>query len=163
MRGSGAAPIDRVYTSEEAFSGDFMSMAPDLTLAMADGGLVSILPSQRIVSPRAELAGAHRPVGVFLARGPGMRRGAQVGELSILDVAPTLLYGLDLPIPEDFEGRVPDEVFESRQLEQRPVRIGRRAAIAAPSLQPVAPAAQTFGEEEAALVMKRLRDLGYVE
>ena len=50
-------------------------------------------------------AGAARAVrqppwkGVFLAPGPGIRAGAELDELSILDVAPTLLYSLDVPIP----------------------------------------------------------------
>jgi predicted AlkP superfamily phosphohydrolase/phosphomutase len=159
---TGEALVSRVDTREEAFPGRFSSLAPDLTLSLADGGLVSILPSDRLVSPRLAVAGSHRPLGVFLAKGPGVRRGADAGELSILDVAPTLLYGLGLPVPAELEGRVPEELFEPEALRQRPVRAG---AAAGPSAAPAASAthAQTFGADEEEAVMKRLQELGYVE
>jgi predicted AlkP superfamily phosphohydrolase/phosphomutase len=159
---SGERLIERVYTREEAFSGPFMTTAPDLTLALPDGGLVSILPSENLVSRRPETAGAHRPLGVFLARGPGIRRGGRVDELSILDVAPTLLYSLGLAISPDLEGRVPEEMFESEKLKQQPVVIGEPTSAPARDPQPAQPD-PTFGEEEEAEVMRRLRELGYIE
>jgi predicted AlkP superfamily phosphohydrolase/phosphomutase len=156
---TGEPLISRIHRREEAFSGPFMDAAPDLTLALADGGLVSILPSERTVSLRPEVAGSHRTHGVFVARGPGIRRGVKAGELSILDVAPTLLYGLGLPVPENLEGRVPETVFESEELERRPVVVGEPAEVRTPAAAP----APAFGKEEEAAVMKRLQELGYVE
>jgi predicted AlkP superfamily phosphohydrolase/phosphomutase len=158
---TGEALVERVYRREEAFAGPFMEAAPDLTLALADGGLVSILPSERLVSPRPEVAGSHRPHGVFLARGPGVRRGADVGELSILDVAPLLLYRLGLSVPEDLEGRVPEALFEREVLAVRPVEMGAAASVRTPAA--AAAPAPAFGREEEAAVMKRLQELGYVE
>jgi hypothetical protein len=140
-----------------------MERAPDLTLALADGGLVSILPSEQLFSARPEVAGSHRPLGVFLAKGPGVRRGADAGELSLLDVAPALLYRLGLPIPENLEGRVPEGVFEMETLKQKPVTVGKVAEAVKPPGGPEEAPAPAFGKEEEAAVMRRLQELGYVE
>jgi len=159
---TGEPLVSRIYTREEAFSGPFMSMAPDLTLSLADGGLVSILPSEHLVSPRPAVAGSHRPLGVFAAAGPGVRRGADLGEISILDVAPLLLYGLGLPVPEDLEGRVPEDAFEPGSLARRPIEVAKASAPAGPPRADEA-APPAFGEAEEEAVLKRLQELGYVE
>ena len=52
-----------------------MERAPDLTLSIRDGGFVSILKSDVVLKPRPEVVGTHRPEGIFMAKGPGIRRG----------------------------------------------------------------------------------------
>jgi len=42
--------------------------------------------------------------GIFLARGAGVEPGAELGTVRAVDVAPTVLALLDLPIPEPMEG-----------------------------------------------------------
>lgn len=156
---TGERIISRVWPREEAFNGPAMAWAPDLTLFLRDGGLVSILPGTPILQPRPLPVGTHRPVGVFMAKGPGMRKGMVLRELSILDVAPTLLYSLGLPIPEDLEGRVPLEMFEPAFRSKRPVEI-------APTVRPSQPApeqAAVYDEESEEIILDRLRALGYVE
>src|SRR5574341_1014690 len=129
---TGKPVVARIWKREEAFAGPAMLFAPDLTLALRDGGLVSILPSDRPLTPRPAPAGTHRPLGVFVIGGPGVRQGATLHELSILDVAPTLLYSLGLPIPEDLEGHVPLEIFEPALRARRPVQIAPRSSANPP-------------------------------
>ena len=159
---TGEPIVSRLWTREEAFAGPAMPLAPDLTLALRDGGLVSILPSDLPLRPRPKPAGAHRPTGIFLANGPGLRRGMTVPELSILDVAPTLLYSLGLAIPEDLEGRVPLEMFEPAYRSRRPIQIAPSSS--AKGRQASGPKVETIYDEEAqAVMLARLRDLGYLE
>lgn len=54
----------------------------------------------------------HRPYGIFLAHGPGIRRGGRVSGASLLDVCPTVLTMFGLPVGEDMDGRVLAEIFE---------------------------------------------------
>jgi Type I phosphodiesterase / nucleotide pyrophosphatase len=61
--------------------------------------------------------GYHDPVGLILIRGDGVRRGAQLGECTNLDLAPTMLHLLGLPIPAHMKGRVLEEALEA------PVRV----------------------------------------
>jgi hypothetical protein len=159
---TGKQVVTRIWTREEAFEGPYMHLAPDLTLRLRDGGMVSILASDMSVKPRREPSGTHRPEGIIISRGPGIRQGTTLNQISILDVAPLLLYSLGLPVPEDMEGRVPTEVFEPSLLKLRPVLIGECSKSVTP------PAGKKTAEliydaEAEAEVAARLRDLGYIE
>ena len=156
----GQPVVTEVWTREEAFGGPNGATAPDLTLVLRDGGLVSILPGDAVVGQRATVAGAHRPLGVFGMRGPGVRQGAALDLLSILDVAPIVLHGLGLSVPADLEGRVPEAAFEPAALEARRVRIGPPTNGRAPQGSD-APASMT--PEDEAVVVERLQQLGYIE
>ncbi len=156
---TGLAPVVKVWTRVEVFSGPNITSAPDLTLILRDAGRVSILPSDEIVRPRVEITGAHRPNGVFAAAGRGIRRCTEVAALSILDVAPALLHALGLPVPGELEGRVPAEIFEPEFLRERPVR------FEAPQQETLVLAASAGGPNESmdAEIMGQLRALGYME
>ncbi|HTY96176.1 MAG TPA: alkaline phosphatase family protein [Solirubrobacteraceae bacterium] len=157
----GEALVEEVWTREQAFSGPFEQLGPDLSLVLADGGTMSILPSETVVARRPEARGHHRWEGIFLATGPGIRKGASVEELSIVDVAPLLLHQLGLAAPEDMAGSVPEAVFEPGELERRPPRSA--PAPAPPEAIQSPQQALELEPEEQAAVMERLRALGYVE
>lgn len=152
-----------ILTREDAFPGEFSAGAPDLTLVPIDHGMISVLDLDPVVAVRPTVTGVHYPEGILFAHGPGVVRGARLPTQSILDVAPTLLYGLDRPVPEDFEGRVIGGLFDPAHRAGHPVRFGP------PTEPPDAPggagrgetAAVEAGEEE--VVLNRLRALGYVE
>ncbi len=57
--------------------------------------------------------GHHDTVGVVLLRGAGIRRGVQLGDCTNLDLAPTILHLLGLPIPSYMKGRVWEEALVS--------------------------------------------------
>jgi len=147
-----------VVTKEEAFAGPHQDLAPDLSLVLADGAAISILRSDDVVRRRERVNGNHRWHGVLVAAGPGIRRGHRVDEVSICDVTPLLLHALDLPIPDDLDGRVPTELFDPGWLAERPPR--HRAAS---DDVVVLGAAVPFEGDEEELVLGRLRALGYVE
>jgi predicted AlkP superfamily phosphohydrolase/phosphomutase len=157
----GQTLVEEVWTREQAFSGPFEQLGPDLSLVLADGGTISILPSETVVARRPQPRGHHRWEGIFLAAGPGIRAGASVEELSIVDVAPLLLHQIGLPAPEDMSGSVPEAIFEAGELERRPVR--RVPAGPAATLVSSPAAGVELEPEEQAALMERLRALGYVE
>ncbi len=47
----------------------------------------------------------HRQQGIFVAAGPAIRRDELLHGASLLDIAPTVLTLLGLPVPEDMDGR----------------------------------------------------------
>jgi hypothetical protein len=61
------------------------------------------------------------PEGFFLAVGDGIRPGARVRGASALDVAPTLLYLMGLPVARDMEGRVLTEILDESFARRNPV------------------------------------------
>lgn len=56
--------------------------------------------------------GYHDRPGMLVMRGPGIRPGALIGECTDLDLAPTILHILGLPVPSYMRGRVLEEAFE---------------------------------------------------
>jgi hypothetical protein len=79
--------------------------------------LVSILTGTTVGA--ATHGGA--PDGVLLVAGAGIRPGATPARASVLDVAPTLLYLLGLPVARDMEGRVLTEILEPAFARENPV------------------------------------------
>jgi predicted AlkP superfamily phosphohydrolase/phosphomutase len=157
----GRPMIDEVWTREQAFAGPFQAIGPDVSMILADAGTISILPSEEIFGRREQPRGHHRWEGVFLASGPGIRSASRVEELSIVDVAPLLLHQLGLAVPEDVAGRLPAEIFQDGELERRPPR--QAPSAAAPVGPEAAPEELALEPEEKAVLLDRLRALGYVE
>ncbi len=110
--------MPRVYQWHDEALGRLLKAAgPDTTvILLSDHGFHSNhlrpvlvdLPPER----RAELESSwHRPLGVLVMAGPGIKAHAAVSLPSILDVAPTALALLGLPIAVDFDGRVLTETL----------------------------------------------------
>jgi len=57
--------------------------------------------------------GCHDPRGVMLLYGPGIRRGEHISDCNNLDIAPTLLTLLGLPVHHEMGGRVLAEAFSN--------------------------------------------------
>ncbi len=72
--------------------------------------------------------GYHDPVGLVLMRGAGIRRGAEIGECTNLDLAPTMLHLLGLPIPAHMRGRVLEEALEGPAQVAVPAAVGAGVA-----------------------------------
>jgi hypothetical protein len=95
-------------------------------------------------------SGSHEVEGIILARGPTLRRGLHVDDASLLDVAPTVLYLLGLPVAEDMDGRVLTEMLTT----ETPVQTVATHDGAMPQRT-----AEAGGDGD---VTQRLRALGYV-
>jgi hypothetical protein len=57
--------------------------------------------------------GYHDPVGLLAINGPGIRAGGSLDDCTNLDIAPTLLTLMGLPVPDYMEGRVLSEALVS--------------------------------------------------
>lgn len=157
---SGRPIIRKVLTREEAFPGPAMKGAPDLTLVLDDYGFVSIKNLEPCVVSRNYPLGTHHPDGIFVAWGDGVKDGEAGEPLEVADMAATFLYSLDLPIPQDLEGKVAKNCFSGEYLAGRPVKTG----------PPTLSMQDGGGEEEGSYssedkqeILKRLRMLGYME
>ncbi len=161
---TGRPYLKDVLTREQAFPGVHQDKAPDLTVVPRDHGIVSVLNTEPIIAER-RVTGTHYPVGILLGRGPALAKGRIIPRQRILDVAPTLLYSLGMPIPADFEGGVIDDLLDPSYVKGHPVQSGppteappgyQKAHTAEPA-EPVFTAAEEEG------ILERLRSLGYVE
>jgi predicted AlkP superfamily phosphohydrolase/phosphomutase len=148
-----------VVTREQAFPGPHGAVAPDLSMVLAGGAAVSILRSTTTVRRRDQARGNHRFEGTFIAAGPGIRAGTHLDELAIVDVAPIVLHALGVPIPAGLDGRLPEELFEPGALDRTPPTY----LLADPPEPVPAGVAAPLDPDEEAVVLDRLRALGYVD
>jgi bisphosphoglycerate-independent phosphoglycerate mutase (AlkP superfamily) len=56
-------------------------------------------------------SGCHDPMGVLMIYGPGISAGVTMNDCTTLDIAPTLMTVLGLPVPSFMKGRVLSEAF----------------------------------------------------
>lgn len=125
---------------------------PDLIFQPADwrDHVITGYPSDppvRSIPATAEY-GTHTPDGILLLAGPGVRSGQDLTSADIVDVVPTLLAAWQLPIPEQVNGRVLQQAFQTS------LSVKKVKAESTPQ-----PNTSKASEE----VLQRLRSLGYLE
>jgi predicted AlkP superfamily phosphohydrolase/phosphomutase len=123
--GDGGVLISKVLKREEIYSGRFTGEAPDLYFLPRDPTVGVFgdfeFSSNRVVEPASSAISAqHRMEGIFIAKGPGIRQGEEIEGLRVVDVAPSLMYMMGLPIPKGLDGRLPESIFLTEELEARP-------------------------------------------
>jgi predicted AlkP superfamily phosphohydrolase/phosphomutase len=103
-----------------------------------------------------EISGTHSKSteGIFIAAGPDIDSSAELVEIHSLDITPTLLFALGLPVAEDFDGRARTEIFQPRFREQHPLR-----AIPTWGVLEARDSPDSQSDEE---LLEELRALGYL-
>jgi len=102
-------------------------------------------------------SGVHDPMGIFFLRGDPVRAGATVEGATVMDIAPTVLYLMGQPVPDDMDGRILSEALEESYVADR-----APTTTEAPVGEPVA-SATGYSEKDEAIIGDRLRGLGYID
>jgi predicted AlkP superfamily phosphohydrolase/phosphomutase/tetratricopeptide (TPR) repeat protein len=102
--------------------------------------------------------GCHRPFGIVCLKGPGIKKNERLYGASVLDVTPTILALLGLPIGSDMDGRPWLEAFEQPV---KPERIFSWEGIGDDKAG-LHTAHARQDPAEAALAVQQLVELGYI-
>jgi predicted AlkP superfamily phosphohydrolase/phosphomutase len=150
---SGDAVIRTAYKREELYHGARLPNAPDIILHTDRAKYVSFghadFGSNQLIEPSIGQTGHHTMDGIVILRGAGIPAGTQLKGANIIDIAPTTLALMSLPVPAEMDGKVlfgaetrsrGAEEQTSKSLDENPYS----------------------EEEDEAQVMERLRELGYV-
>ena len=111
------------------------------------------------VATAHDFTGTHAPIGVFLAAGPAIRHHSRRLRLSVLDVAPLMIYLAGQPVPGDMEGQLQQVLIDPDHLERNPP--ATIEATRAPRLPDEKGGAAGAGED--AETREKLRALGYIQ
>lgn len=111
--------IDQVYRGEEIFTGQYACDAPDI-IFIPKNYAYAIEPDKRseksVISNSKDnapvLSGPH-PKGLFMGIGPEFALNQAVDDLKIWDILPNILHLMDLPIPENLDGKVRYDLYKS--------------------------------------------------
>lgn len=161
--------VRKVYKREELFHGPHTMSAPDLLVQWSDYTWMEYhsLPPTQPLFPEPEegfyrnfrISGTHRENGILLAKGPAMRKGCEISDARIVDLAPTILYLMGQSIPSDIDGTVLSELFEASYLDTHLITYD----YASSSLdQGAKDSRSVYSDDEVAEIQERLRQLGYM-
>lgn len=106
--------IDRVSTADEVFGTDHHPDIPDLMVVFRTGhGAVEACYSERVgkieipyFTRRTHRTGDHTVESRLWAIGPGIPPGQRPSAANVLDIAPTILNLLNVPLPDNLDGSV---------------------------------------------------------
>lgn len=127
-----ARRFGRVVDRYAAFTTEWLeelarALRPDEVLLVVSAyGMEPVPVWRRLLGPLAgdsHRSGTHTaaPEGFVLALGNGVRAGALVRGATVLDVAPTVLYLMGLPVGRDMEGRVLTDMLTDDVIRAQPV------------------------------------------
>ncbi len=150
--------VERCHVREELYSGELADAAPDIVIdwkGMEYWSFDVLSGGRKIIGPNLlTRSGGHQMNGIFLAHGPGIAADTRLTGANIVDVAPTVLQLMQLPVPDHFDGRVLMEIFR-----ERPPEAQREFVAAAANAYSDDDA---YSAEDEAAVRERLRQLGYL-
>jgi len=168
---NGKPVINRVYRRDEIFHGPFASEGADLVLDWwSENSLFSTQPSfpedtgkpaliirEHKPSEISEWGGTHRLHGILVARAQSFKTGAELENARLIDLAPTILHLLGVPVPEDMDGTVLVSAFRPEFLAEHPIRTGTASGTSGGDRP------SGYTDEQSAKVEERLQALGYLE
>jgi hypothetical protein len=157
---TGQHVIERIYRRSELYKGHYLFRAPDLVVVLRAGyapspNSISLgfdgAPTWIAPAGTSTTAGLHPDTvaGLAIAVGAPFNLGRIVARAPLMNIAPTLLYALRLPIPRSMDAEVISGLFMPSYIQQFPVQWTE----------------QDFGlsAEDEEEILVRLKSLGYVE
>ncbi len=108
--------INGAYRFQDMMLGRTLELIDDDTtvIIMSDHGYESGI-NRILKMPKLNAAPAleHRQFGIFVAKGPNIKKSEKVFGLGLIDIAPTILHHFGLPIGKDMDGKVALDIFEN--------------------------------------------------
>lgn len=154
---SGEGIVLKVYKREELYDGPFVERASDIIVwckdlyregPFAQGPMVSDVPFDELL----QVSGAHDDRGILLAKGPHLAKGKTVYDAKLIDMTPTILHAMELPVPSEMDGQVLTEIFADgdRAVESVELDLSKKTADS------------HLSEDEEQLIKDKLKGWGYL-
>jgi len=165
---SGEPLFKRIWIREELYKGPFIQFAPHIVLEKDERVVLSeklysrkfviknLLKKDQFIEKVCTPEGYHSAEGFFAAYGNAIARNVR-GNFSIMDIVPTILYFLELPIPSELDGRVIDEIFVDEFRKNVKVTVSKEYEIYLKGED------FDYEEEEEDEIYRKLKGLGYLD
>jgi len=102
------------------------------------------------------------PDGIFVMTGPGIKHNTEIESIHVCDIVPTILYCMDPPIAQDFDGRISMDVFNKKFVSENHAGFIDSYEDSKLSTDQFSGDIQEYNQENA-LIMNRLKALGYIQ
>lgn len=160
---TGLPVIEKILPRDQIYRGPKLDTLPDWILKPLPGITVNgyfnpfrsgiLLPIRK---GRDFHMGTHHPDGILLAAGPRVRSASRIAGANLIDIAPTLLAWLGIPVPKSMEGRILQDLFTHRISK---AQVGKFPSASSPAVSD----AEVYSKDDIQNIEDRLRDLGYIE
>ena len=146
--------ITRISSGQQMYGcTEAKAILPDLVLELKEGVVAKTSPyGMNVVSSQdvcGKQQGTHHLNGAFVGNGPGVNHGTKF-DAEIVDIAPTVLAYLGLPVPLHMDGKVLQELFD-KPLDVRYEQMEFTREVK-----------NKYMNSEQAKVEQQLADLGYI-
>ena len=113
----GEQVVEVVKIKREIVSGDHLDQAPDIVFRIkgmkyTTNRYFEFGSNKLFGSPHRGMSGDHRDNGIFIANGPDIKKSSEQVTFRMIDLAPTVLHLLELPIPSDMDGKAVISIFD---------------------------------------------------
>ncbi len=109
IKGDDGKVLNTKIFKKKDYSGKFDNIAPDMIIYFDDlyyGCNTTLIGNPTLWSPKTAIGSddvTHSQKGIFVSN---ISQKGDIGEIQIIDIAPTILHELNIPIPKDMEGRI---------------------------------------------------------
>jgi predicted AlkP superfamily phosphohydrolase/phosphomutase len=146
-----------IFDPLEIYTGDKISKLPDLlfTLDNFECGVSHEFSPVILENDTGSVnrSGSHTRDGIIMGVGPDIKK-VKIGKVKILDIAPSILYYFNKPIPKDVDGAVLKRIFKDKFNKDRKIEF-----TDPPESEKSAELEERDDLDE---VEKRLKNLGYL-
>lgn len=113
--------LEAIYKKEDLYHGSYLEDATDIIIMPRDLRTEPFsafdFGSNKIFEKVFGTAGTHRVKGaIFYLLGQGIKANNLVEGVEIIDLVPTILSLLGVPIPEDIDGKVLDKTYKDKSI-----------------------------------------------
>ena len=169
---TGEKVFSKAYRKEEIYNGECVKNAPDIILMQKERDYTYIYRSSGLARNRLPIEvvtakenrnnpaqmGSHRLDGVVIMKGKPVQNGKNISGARIIDIAPTVLYLMGLPVPNDMDGRVITEAINQSYLDTHPISYSKVVDSNTNTRHP-----SEYNKDEEKQIEEALKTLGYID
>ena len=114
----GMKVVSEIYKREEIYKGKFVELVPDIifmlnskykgSVGINTNNVIENIPDEAI----GAISGGHDMDGMLILSGPKINKNIEIQPVGIIDIFPTILCDLGIPIPSYVDGKVIKNAFK---------------------------------------------------
>lgn len=165
---TGIKVVDKVLRREEVYKGDMLDKAPDLLVILNKAYTTTRWEEMEVdyyfgklseIEKKRRANAEHTQYGIFIINGKDIESGKHIENADIVDIAPTILYLLGTPIPDDMDGRVLTESINPEFVNSAPIKSFRFQT----DKNSKTDYGTSYSEKDSEKIKEKLSGLGYLE